>query len=267
MDYTAYATVSSNSITITLTGPAASGDIVVTTWGGAATLPGFVFYSRPYVATIQPDIAGTGMPVTIVGTNFTGISSVSLGGVPVSNYTVVSPDTITAIVGAGATGNVVITNPAGSEITQPTFIYSVSPLIFSYSPNTGPVGTVVTINGGNFGSDDIVYFGGVKTIPISVSLTKITVAVPPGAGYGPVSVTSPSTLQSAITDVPFDVTFPSDPNAFNTASFAGHMEFGTGVQPTDLAMGDLDGDGKQDVATVNFQDGTVSVFKEYQFRR
>ncbi len=201
------------------------------------------------------------MPVTILGANFTGISSVSLGGVPVSSYTVVSPDTITAIVGAGASGNVTITNPAGSNITNPAFTFTEAPLIFSYLPNTGPVSTVVTINGGNFSSDDIVYFGGVKAIPISVNLTQITVAVPPGAGYGPVSVTSPSTFQSAITDIPFDVTFPTDPKAFDSVSFAGHMEFGTGVQPTDLAMGDLDGDGKQDVATVNFADGTVSVFR------
>jgi FG-GAP-like repeat/IPT/TIG domain/Secretion system C-terminal sorting domain len=265
VDYTNYITygnITADTITITLNGPTpASGDIVVSTWGGTATLHGFSYYSRPVFKAIQPVIAGTGMPVTILGSNFTGTSSVSLGGVPVSSYTVVSPDTITAIVGAGASGNVIITNPAGSDITNPAFIYTEAPLIFSYSPNTGPVGTVVTINGGNFSSDDIVYFGGVKAKPISVNFTQITVAVPPSAGYRPVSVTSSSLLQSAITDVPFDVTFPSDVNAFNASSFAGHMEFGTGVQPTDLAIGDLDGDGKQDIATVNFQDGTVSIFR------
>jgi hypothetical protein len=261
VDYTAYAAVSPNTITITLDGPPASGDIVVTTWGGTATLPGFVYYSRPVFTTIQPNIAGTGMPVTIIGANFTGISSVSLGGVPVSSYAVVSPDTITAIVGAGASGNVTITNPAGSDITNPSFTFTTAPLIFSYSPHSGPVGTVVTINGGNFGNRDIVNFGGVSATPISVSLTQLTVAVPPGAGYGPESVTSPSTFQSAITDIPFDVTFPTDPKAFDSLSFAGHMEFGTGMQPTDLAMGDLDGDGKQDVATVNIADGTVSLFR------
>jgi hypothetical protein len=264
VDVTSYASVSPNAISITFNNfynQPVSGDIVVTTWGGAATAHGFVYYNRPSATSIQPDIAGTGMPVTITGVDFTSVSAVTLGGVPVSSYTVVSPDTITAIVGEGASGPVTVTNPAGSNYIPPGFIYTESPLIFSYSPHSGPVGTVVTINGGNFSNVDVVNFGGVSATPLSVSLTQITVVVPLGAGYGPVSVTSPSTLQAAITDVPFDVTFPSDPNAFDSVSFAGHMEFGTGAEPTDLAMGDLDGDGKQDVATVNFADGTVSVFR------
>jgi len=264
VDMTAYAVVSPDTISITVNNfynQPASSDIVVTTWGGTVTVHGFVYYNRPSVTSIQPGIAGTGMPVTITGVDFTGINSVTLGGVPVSSYTVVSPDTITAIVGKGASGAVDATNPVGANFIPPGFIYTEAPLIFSYSPHSGPVGTVVTITGGNFGNGDIINFGGVSATPISASLTQITVAVPPGAGYGPVSVTSPSTMQAAITDIPFNVTFPTDPKAFDSVSFAGHMEFGTGMEPTDLAMGDLDGDGKQDVATVNFADGTVSVFR------
>ena len=43
--------------------------------------------------------------------------------------------------------------------------------------------------------------------------------------------------------------------------FDSRFDFATGVGPTGVAAGDLDGDGKVDVAVVNARDGTVSLFR------
>jgi hypothetical protein len=68
-----------------------------------------------------------------------------------------------------------------------------TPIITSLSPNDGPVGTVVTINGNNFGSSQgttgTVTFNGVAATPISWSNGGIQVAVPNGAATGYVAVT------------------------------------------------------------------------------
>jgi hypothetical protein len=42
-------------------------------------------------------------------------------------------------------------------------------------------------------------------------------------------------------------------------SFAAPREYPTGDDPQQVAIGDLDGDGKRDLATANFENGTVSV--------
>ena len=67
-----------------------------------------------------------------------------------------------------------------------------TPIITSLSPNGGPVGTVVTINGNNFGSSQAtstVTFNGVAATPISWSNGGIQVAVPSGAATGYAAVT------------------------------------------------------------------------------
>src|SRR4051812_13287518 len=68
-----------------------------------------------------------------------------------------------------------------------------APVITSFSPSSGPVGTVVTITGGNFSAsagDNIVYFGAVKTAVTSATSTSLTVTIPPGTTYQPFTVTT-----------------------------------------------------------------------------
>jgi hypothetical protein len=47
----------------------------------------------------------------------------------------------------------------------------------------------------------------------------------------------------------------------STASFAPKVDFTTGLQPTKLSLGDLDGDGKLDIVVANRSERFVSVFK------
>jgi hypothetical protein len=64
--------------------------------------------------------------------------------------------------------------------------------ISSVSPISGPVGTVVVINGVNLGGATKVSFGGIRATPKSDTATQITVSVPKGAITGPVRVKTPA---------------------------------------------------------------------------
>lgn len=66
------------------------------------------------------------------------------------------------------------------------------PTITSFTPTSGPVGTTVTISGSNFSStaaNNIVYFGAVKATVTAATSTSLSVTVPTGATYAPITVT------------------------------------------------------------------------------
>ncbi|MCF8428811.1 MAG: FG-GAP-like repeat-containing protein [Bacteroidia bacterium] len=50
-----------------------------------------------------------------------------------------------------------------------------------------------------------------------------------------------------------------------SGSFASKLDFATGTQPRDLSFGDLDGDGKLDLAVANSANTTVSIYKNSSF--
>src|SRR6478672_5346966 len=64
-----------------------------------------------------------------------------------------------------------------------------TPTISGFSPTSGPVGTVVTINGKHFGAPGLqVSFGGTMGVPDTVTGTKIVLRVPPLAPTGKIQV-------------------------------------------------------------------------------
>ena len=73
---------------------------------------------------MTPTDGGPGVVVTLNGTNFSGATAVSFGGVTASSFRVVSDTVITAMVGTGgASGAVVVTSPQGS-VSLPGFSFS-----------------------------------------------------------------------------------------------------------------------------------------------
>ncbi|WP_420481911.1 IPT/TIG domain-containing protein [Cohnella zeiphila] len=77
--------------------------------------------------TSGPDFGGTS--VTITGTNLSGVTDVSFGGVPGMNLTVVSPTTLVVSAPTGTAGavDVVVTSPGGSATAIGAFSYIVGP--------------------------------------------------------------------------------------------------------------------------------------------
>ncbi len=91
---------------------------------------------------------------------------------------------ITATVPTGAlTGPISVTTPVGTAWTATSFL--VKPTVKSFSPISGPVGTVVTITGKAFTGATKVQFNGKSANSFTVSsYTKITTTVPAGATTG-----------------------------------------------------------------------------------
>ncbi len=190
IDATRFTVVSPTQITAVV-GAGASGSVSVTSQTGTGSRMGFSFIPAPTVTNLTPRTAGAGATVLITGTNFANTRSVSFGGVPAADFTVVSPTEIRAVLGTGASGSVVVTTPGGIG-TLAGFTLIPAPRVSSFSPTSAPAGAVVTIGGANFTGVSSVSFGGVATTGFTVfSSTQITAIVPVGAIGGAISVTTP----------------------------------------------------------------------------
>ncbi|MEO9804813.1 MAG: FG-GAP-like repeat-containing protein [Reichenbachiella sp.] len=134
------------------------------------------------------------------------------------------------------------------------------PTITSFSPSSGPVGTSVIISGTNFDptlANNTVFFGATEATVTAATADQLTVPVPTGATYAPITV-----LVNGLTGYssdPFVVTF-SNPT-ISTASYAPLEEHTTGSSPRGIAVGDLNNDGKPDLVVANGSSSTVSIFK------
>ena len=123
------------------------------------------------------------------------------------------------------------------------------PVISSFSPTSGPIGAVVTITGANFDpnpSNNTVYFGTVKGNVLTSSSSAITVSVPTGMSYQPITITTGGL--TAYSRIPFRVTVAGIDTAFVPSSFArAKTIYNSGGYGLNVYLGDFDGDGKPDV--------------------
>lgn len=135
------------------------------------------------------------------------------------------------------------------------------PTITSVSPLTGSPGSTITITGTNFNAtpgNNIVYFGSMQASVSAASATSLTVGAPPGAIYERITVLNLTTGLIAYAQYPY---LPSFTGTATTPSFAAGTTNNASNNPFDIAVGDLDGDGKPDIAATNGGGGNVSVFR------
>lgn len=131
------------------------------------------------------------------------------------------------------------------------------PVITSFAPASGPIGTVVTINGSNFSTtpaNNIVFFGAVRATVTSASANTLTVIAPSGANYKAISVTVNGLTGYSLK--PFIVTFPNGTPLYQYSnqvqnSFVNVGDSTTDLHPREAVVSDFDGDGKPDIATAN----------------
>ena len=168
--------------------------------GEGGTYNGGVLYSldvglAPFVKLMTTQ-GNAGQIVQLLGQAFTGTTAVRFGTGSAS-FTVVSDTYMTAKVPAtGTTGYVTVATPSGTLTSSQTF--KVLPVITSFTPTNGPVGSKVTITGSGFIGATKVTFGGVNATTYTVnSGTQISATVPTGAKTGMIAVTTPEGTASS----------------------------------------------------------------------
>jgi gliding motility-associated-like protein len=139
----------------------------------------------------------------------------------------------------------------------------IAPVITAYTPLTGAVGTSVTITGTGFNTttgNNLVFFGAARAVVTAANATSLTVTVPNGATYGYVTELNTATGLATYSGAKFNPTFTPNKGSIVITDFAAKIDNTTGTSPFTVVIGDIDGDGKPDMAVSNAGVATVSVF-------
>jgi hypothetical protein len=164
--------------------------------------------AAPVISSFNPTSGPVGTAVTVTGDNLTGATSVRFHGVQ-ATFTVTDDEHIQATVPAGATtGLIRVTTPDGDAASATAFVVTSGggqpPVINSFNPASGPVGTVVTISGDNFTGATLVEFHGTDASFTVTNDNQIQATVPTGATTGRIRVTTPAGVDTS--DTSFTVT-------------------------------------------------------------
>jgi len=178
---------------------------VSTVDGSSATVTNF--FLRPIITDFSPTNSAPGSIVTINGTNFLGATAVRFNGTP-AGFTNVSNFSLQATVPTNfLTGPITIVVPGSSNSTATlaTSNFYGAPIITSFSPTHGILGTNVTLRGTNFlGTTQITFNGVPGTSLVVLSNNAVRVTVPTNATTGPLALTAPANSATTITNFVLD---------------------------------------------------------------
>jgi hypothetical protein len=226
----------------------------------------------PSITSISPAAGPTagGTTITIAGSNFGNVTAVTISGIAATNFTVNNGQTITATTPAGTRGaaNVVVTTADGSSsITAATvFNYTAGAFVkpaVRFSPAfphalsiTAPGSGVTTSTSFTVTFNQSVT--GVDAADFSLIATgtvangTISSITGSGATYtvNVTGITGVGTLGLNLVNLPTITAAPS---------FATQVTYPTGTKPASVTLGDVNGDGRLDLITANFDSSTASV--------
>jgi hypothetical protein len=166
--------------------------------------------TSPTISSFSPTSGPAGCVVVIIGTNFKDpiVTSVDIGGMPVSEFKVVSGTEIWATVGGDASGTIHVANASATASSASDFTNAnqggCSPTITLITPCSGPAGAEVAIFGTNLlkssGTTTTAPAGGdVRFVPYTATATHtgtqesprlLIVVVPPDTVDGPIRVST-----------------------------------------------------------------------------
>ncbi|MBC7882256.1 MAG: IPT/TIG domain-containing protein [Anaerolineae bacterium] len=199
-------------ISVTVPSGATTGKISIDTPTGTATSQTDFTVSAtgaPIITSFSPQSGSPASTVTLTGSNFTGTTLVQFNGVS-AGFTVNSATQITTTVPNGSTtGLISVTNASGTGTSPGSFVVTnPTPGVTSFTPTSGPTGTLVTITGSNFTNATDVLFNGASATSYSVvNITQITATVPTTATTGPIGVVNANGTGTSATN--FTVTASS----------------------------------------------------------
>jgi hypothetical protein len=241
--------------------PGALVPVILRNPNGETRLDNAFRYSTDLVITsVQPPSATAlgGTTVLLSGTTFTGDGSpptVTFGGDPALQVTLLSDTSISAVVPPGVPGtlvDVVLTNSLGTA-TYGGFRYHLLPRITALTPASGRAlgGSLVTLTGTGFlvdgASTNQVRFGGVPATGVTVlSDTSLRCSTPAAPEGSVVNVTV--TNQNGTATLPLAYTYTANLDVLSVLPVSGTASGGTAVTIT----GDGFVDGTAGTNTVRF---------------
>jgi uncharacterized repeat protein (TIGR03803 family) len=170
------------------------------TTGGAANHGAFYSYDlhlKPFVI-VKPAAGVPLQTVDILGGGLLGTTSVKFNG-QFGSANIFSDTYITSDVASQATTGFVTVALAHSTLKS-NQKFRVLPVIFSFNPGSGGIGSSVVITGNSFTGATKVAFGSKKAVFSVNSYSQITATVPAGAKTGKIQVTTPGGIATSATD-------------------------------------------------------------------
>jgi Protein of unknown function (DUF4038)/Calx-beta domain/Putative collagen-binding domain of a collagenase/IPT/TIG domain len=206
LDVGAITVLSASSVGVVVPDGATTGRIHASNEAGTATSP-TDFVLMPRLLDMTPGRALPGSTVTLTGRNLSGMITVRFGAVAATFIPVDDTQITTTVPATAATGKISVTTPAGAATSATDFVVIRPPTITSFTPATGPEGTLVTLAGANLASVNQVTFNGAAVTAITVlSPGSLRVAVPAGATSGKISVANEATPGGSLSVASFVVT-------------------------------------------------------------
>jgi hypothetical protein len=136
------------------------------------------------------------------------------------------------------------------------------PIINSFMPTSGPIGTLVTIYGRHFNTtaaDNFVYFGPVRAIVTEANDSILKVLVPIGANYKEISVTSLGL--TALSKEPFGLIFQGPINFIHN-TFKTRDTVNTSNSNSYFSITtDFNNDGRPDIASVSYDENLLNIIR------
>jgi hypothetical protein len=168
------------------------------------------------ITSFTPASGPAGTTVDLYGGGFTAATNVTFNGTNAS-YTVDSDAEIHATAPSGATtGPISVSTPGGNATSSTSFTLIPPPAIGTVAPMSGPVGTIVDLQGGGFTGATGVTFNGTNASYTVDSDSEIHATLPAGATTGPISVSTPSGTTTSSSS--FTVIAPPAISGFSPAS-------------------------------------------------
>ncbi|HEV7782008.1 MAG TPA: FG-GAP-like repeat-containing protein [Chitinophagaceae bacterium] len=285
-------TIISDTEITALVGAGGTGEIIVTTLYGTASIQRFVYPGIPVITSVSPEAGTVGAAVTINGNNFDPVPANNIVYFGAVKATVVSATTIALVVavpaGIGYSPVTVTTNQVtafsnkpflvlfsggGTAFTSTSFALRKDFSIGSSPSAPSPTG-VITADMDLDGKPDIAtanytFNKGASVVRNLSSAADIFVSSPSVIQTG--GYTLNTTAGDLDGDGKLDLIFTNNNqwtigvlrniSSPSSVSFAPSKEFSTGSSPQDVAVGDINADGKPDMVVTNSGDNTFTVLK------
>ena len=209
---TTYNVADDQHLTATVPIGATTGRIVVTASGGIGTSStDFIVPVNPVINGFSPSSGPPGTAVTITGSGFTGVNSVTFNGTAATFNFLSDAQVATTVPSGATTGKITLTTTSGTTTSASNFTVSSSsaPTISGFSPSSGAIGATVTINGNHFTGVTGVRFNGSSASFVFVNDGRVTATVPNGATTGRITLTTGAGTVTSTSD--FTVTGASAP--------------------------------------------------------